>query len=33
MTKQTAMLIFDKVTKKYNENIIALDDVSFSIDK
>lgn len=33
MTKQTAMLIFDKVTKKYNENIVALEDVSFSIDK
>ncbi len=33
MTKQTAMLIFDKVTKKYKENIIALEDVSFSIDK
>jgi len=27
------MLIFDKVTKKYNENIVALEDVSFSIDK
>lgn len=33
MIKQTAMLIFDKVTKKYNENIVALEDVSFSIDK
>lgn len=33
MIDRTAMLIFDKVTKKYNENIVALEDVSFSIDK
>ena len=27
------MLFFDKVSKKYNENIIALDDVNFNIEK
>ena len=33
MIDRTAMLIFDKVTKKYNKDIVALEDVSFTIDK
>ncbi len=29
----TAMLLFDKITKKYTDSIIALEDISFSINK
>jgi len=31
MNMETAMLLFDKVTKKYTEDIVALEDVTFSI--
>lgn len=30
---ETAMLLFDKVTKKYTDSITALEDISFSINK
>ena len=33
MTMETAMLLFDKVTKRYTENILALDNVTFSINR
>lgn len=33
MEQETAMIIFDKVTKKYSEKIVALEDVSFSLNK
>lgn len=33
MIDKTAMILFDKVTKKYGDKITALDDVSFSINK
>ncbi len=33
MTMETAMLLFDKVTKRYTENILALDNVTFGINK
>ncbi len=33
MEQETAMIIFDKVTKKYSDKITALEDVSFSLDK
>lgn len=33
MEQETAMVIFDKVTKKYSDKITALEDVSFSLDK
>lgn len=33
MIDKTAMLIFDKVTKKYGDKIVALDEVTFSVNK
>jgi cell division transport system ATP-binding protein len=33
MEQETAMVIFDKVTKKYSDKITALEDVSFFLDK
>ena len=33
MNMETAMLLFDKVTKRYTDNIVALNDVTFGINK